>query len=143
MCCAKPSALCDAAAGSVCCPAACSPPRTLASHASLRCPLSPRADAFAEAYGGENGQQVEKVHIRIQQRNRRKCVCSITGLAEDLDLKRICRALKKNFKCNGAVVKDDEWGEVIQIQGDHRQGVLKFLVGEEIVSKDMVVMHGF
>ena len=37
------------------------------------------------------------------------------GLANDLDLKRICKALKKNFRCNGAVVKDDEYGDVIQV----------------------------
>lgn len=71
-------------------------------------------DAFAEAYSG-SGAQVDKVHIRLQQRNRRKCILTITGLANDLDLKRICKALKKNFRCNGAVVKDDEYGDVIQV----------------------------
>jgi len=96
-------------------------------------------DAFADAQG--NHQQ-EKVHLRIQQRNRRKCILTITGLADDLDLKRICKALKKNFKCNGAVVHDEDYGDVIQLQGDHRQGVLKFLVDEEIVDRDQIVVHG-
>ena len=34
-----------------------------------------QTDAFADAYGGGDGdgRQVEKVHIRIQARNRRKC----------------------------------------------------------------------
>ena len=35
---------------------------------------------------------------------------SVQGLADDLDIKRICKAFKKNFSCNGAVVKDDELG---------------------------------
>lgn len=100
-------------------------------------------DAFAEAYSGQGGSQVEKVHIRLHQRNRRKCILTITGLAEDLDLKRICKALKKNFKCNGAVVKDEEYGEVIQLQGDHRAGVVDFLTEQEIVDKDLIVVHGY
>ena len=98
-------------------------------------------DAFTEAYGAQ--QQTEKVHIRVQQRNRRKCVLTVTGLADDLDLKRICKYLKKTFKCNGNVVKDDEWGDIIQLQGDHREEVKKFLIKEEIVDKDLIVMHGF
>ena len=55
-------------------------------------------DAFAEAgqltgigtYGG-------KVHLRIQQRNRRKCVLTVQGLADDLDLKKICKALRRKL----------------------------------------------
>mmetsp|Transcript_4927 Transcript_4927/g.7465 ORF Transcript_4927/g.7465 Transcript_4927/m.7465 type:complete len:117 (+) Transcript_4927:104-454(+) len=101
-----------------------------------------RKDAFADAYQGENGQQIEKVHIRLQQRNRRKCILTVTGLASDLDLKKICKALKKSFKCNGAVVNDEDWGDVIQLQGDHRQGVQQFFIEEEIVPKEMIVVHG-
>mmetsp|Transcript_13966 Transcript_13966/g.20690 ORF Transcript_13966/g.20690 Transcript_13966/m.20690 type:complete len:116 (-) Transcript_13966:214-561(-) len=101
-----------------------------------------KKDAFADAYQGAGGQQVEKVHIRLQQRNRRKCILTVTGLADDLDLKKICKALKKNFKCNGAVVKDDDWGEVIQLQGDHRQGVVQFLVENEICPREILVVHG-
>jgi translation initiation factor 1 len=101
-----------------------------------------KKDAFAEAYQGEGGAQIEKVHIRLQQRNRKKCILTVTGLAEDLDLKRICKALKKNFKCNGAVVKDPEWGEIIQLQGDHRQGVVQFLTQQEICPREIIVVHG-
>ena len=104
--------------------------------------LTSGADAFAEAFAA-SGSQVEKVHVRVHQRNRRKCILTITGLASDLDLKKICKALKRIFKCNGAVVQDEEFGMVIQIQGDHREGVKKFLVEEEIVSKDVIVIHGF
>jgi hypothetical protein len=51
-----------------------------------------------------------QVHVRVQQRSGRKCVTTVQGLADDLDIKRICKAFKKNFSCNGAVVKDDELG---------------------------------
>jgi len=47
------------------------------------------SDAFAEAEGG--GGDSSKVHIRVQQRNGRKCITLIEGLAEDLDIKRICK----------------------------------------------------
>eukprot|EP00924_Labyrinthula_sp_SR-Ha-C_P004763 snap_masked-scaffold_1-processed-gene-11.17-mRNA-1 protein AED:0.03 eAED:0.03 QI:0/-1/0/1/-1/1/1/0/107 len=90
----------------------------------------------------KSGSMGAKVHIRLQQRNRRKCILTITGLADDLDLKRICKALKKNLKCNGAVVKDQEYGDIIQLQGDHRQQVVDFLVSQEIIEKEQVVVHG-
>jgi len=104
--------------------------------------LDRKVDAFEEAFTSA-GMQAEKVHIRVQQRNRKKCVVSIQGLADDLDLTRILKALKKLFKCNGSIVKDDEWGEVIQLQGDHRAGIVDFLVKEEICSRDNLVVHGF
>lgn len=82
------------------------------------------------------------MHVRIHQRNRKKCILTVNGLAEDLDLKRICKALKKILKCNGAVVRDEEYGDIIQLQGDHRQDVVDFLVSNEIVDKDLIVVHG-
>ena len=73
-------------------------------------------DAFADAE--EDTGDNTKVHVRVQQRNGRKCITTIQGLADDLDIKRICKAFKKNFSCNGAVTKDEEMGEVIQLSGD-------------------------
>ena len=103
-----------------------------------------KKDAFEEAFTSV-GFQVEKVHIRVQQRNRRKCITTVQGLADDLDLHRILKALKKSFQCNGAIVKDEKggYGEIIQLQGDHRQALVEFLVSEEIVPKEMIVLHGF
>jgi translation initiation factor 1 len=64
-------------------------------------------------------------------------------LADDLDIKRICKAFKKNFSCNGAVQKDDEDKEVIQLQGDQRTNVKDFLVDQEICAPESIVLHGF
>jgi len=85
----------------------------------------------------------EKVHVRVQQRNGRKCITTVAGLADDLDVKRICKAFKKNFSCNGAVQKDLEVGEVIQLSGDQRTNVKEFLVDQEICHSENVVLHGF
>ena len=100
-------------------------------------------DAFEDA-GDKNGvQSEEKVHVRVQQRSGRKCITTVAGLADDLDIKRICKAFKKNFSCNGAVQKDEDVGEVIQLSGDQRTNVKSFLVDQEICLADSVVLHGF
>mmetsp|Transcript_53571 Transcript_53571/g.79966 ORF Transcript_53571/g.79966 Transcript_53571/m.79966 type:complete len:106 (-) Transcript_53571:135-452(-) len=99
-------------------------------------------DAFEDAGDGRKGAE-EKVHVRIQQRSGRKCITTVAGLADDLDIKRICKAFKKNFSCNGAVQKDEDSGEVIQLSGDQRTNVKEFLVDQEICTSDMIVLHGF
>lgn len=99
--------------------------------------------AFEDA--SDNKKKTDKVHIRVQQRNGRKCITTIAGLAEDLDLKRILKAFKKNFKCNGAIVKDKETDtQVVQLSGDQRDNVVDFMVDQEIIaSADECVKHGF
>lgn len=89
----------------------------------------------------EHEREQEKIHLRLQQRNRHKCVMSITGLSHVYDLKRICKYLKREFKCNGAVIHDDTYGDVIQLQGNHQEGVIKFLIKEDIATKNMIVTH--
>ena len=99
---------------------------------------------FIECTGDKGGvSSEEKVHVRVQQRNGRKCITTVAGLADDLDIKRICKAFKKNFSCNGAVQKDLEVGEVIQLSGDQRTNVKDFLVDQEICHAENVVLHGF
>jgi translation initiation factor 1 len=100
-------------------------------------------EAFDDEADNQAGNQTDKVHVRVQQRNGRKCITTVAGLADDLDIKRICKAFKKNFSCNGAVQKDEDDGEVIQLSGDQRTNVLEFLVDQEICHKDEVVLHGF
>jgi len=98
---------------------------------------------------GSAGLTKSKIHIRIQQRNGRKCITTIQGLEDDLDLKRICKAMKRNFNCNGNVAEnpvEQGGGEVIQLQGDQRENVKDWLLAQEIVLKgdaDRLVLHGF
>jgi len=95
---------------------------------------------------GSAGFSKGKVHVRIQQRNGRKCITTIQGLEDDLDLKRICKAMKKSFNCNGNVAEDDEMGEVIQLQGDQRDNSKEWLLAQEIIlpaDADRIVIHGF
>merc|ERR1712167_151897 len=101
-------------------------------------------DPFGEAIDGGEGGGSNKgdVHIRVQQRNGRKCITTVQGLAADLDIKKILKYIKKSFNCNGAVV-DDKAGAVIQLQGDQRDNVKKFLTTENICIAEEVKVHGF
>lgn len=67
------------------------------------------------------------------------CVELITP---EYDVKKILKAFKKDFACNGTLVEDPELGEVIQLQGDQRQKIAAFLV-EVGIPKDTVRVHGF
>jgi translation initiation factor 1 len=96
--------------------------------------------------GLESTLKKSKIHIRVQQRNGKKCITSIQGLDNDLDQKRICKAMRKLFNCNGNVVEDEEHGEIIQLQGDQRDNVRCFLIEQTVVEsseKDRIVVHGF
>jgi len=91
----------------------------------------------------ELGDGLKKlVHIRVQQRNGRKCITTVQGLDSALDLKKILKAIKKAECCNGTVVEDGEMGEVLQFQGDQRDAVGKFLTENEIVEAKNVKKHG-
>ena len=89
----------------------------------------------------EEEELQQRVHVRVQQRNGRKCVTTVQGLADDLDLKKILKYVKKMFNTNGTVVKD-EMGDVIQLQGDQRKQIGKFLTEFNIVPKKQITEHG-
>ncbi len=47
---------------------------------------------------------------------------------------------------NGNISKDDEYGEVIQLQGDHRHNAKEWLLENEVLTAneaDRIVIHGF
>jgi len=90
-------------------------------------------------------KQAQKIHIRIQQ-NGKRYITTIEGLDEDLDQKRIMKAMKKQFNCNGNLSESEQLGEIIQLQGDHRSDVIDWLVAQEILTKqeanERIVVHG-
>jgi len=92
-------------------------------------------------FDDNNNFNVDKVHIRKTQRNRRQCITTVEGLENDLDIKKITRALKKIFQCNGAIMKDDNNNEIIQLSGDQRERVKEFLVNEEINKEHDIIIH--
>nr|CAH8829483.1 unnamed protein product [Trichobilharzia regenti] len=82
-------------------------------------------DPFAEE--GESKVEGGVVHIRIQQRNGRKTLTTVQGIPERFDKRKILKYCKKHFACNGTVVEHDEYGEVLQFQGDQRDNLKSFL----------------
>lgn len=96
-------------------------------------------DPFAT---NSDGRDNSKIHVRMQQRNGRKCITTVQGLAEDLDINKIARALKKTFKCNGSVSTDPEMGEILQLSGDQRTNVREFFVDQQVCHEDQIVIHG-
>jgi translation initiation factor 1 len=85
----------------------------------------------------------EKIHLRVQQRNGKKCITTISGLPTDLDQKRVCKHMRKTFCCNGNCEDDEEHGKIIQLQGDQRANVKEWLLANEIVKDESyIVVHG-
>ncbi|CEQ42159.1 SPOSA6832_03954 [Sporobolomyces salmonicolor] len=106
-------------------------------------------DAFADEGAEEETQvevkkskQTDYIHIRIQQRNGRKTITTLQGVPSEYDPKKLLKAFKKEFACNGSIVDDEEMGKVIQLQGDQRQKILEILI-EEGIEKETIKMHGF
>ncbi|KAK2460586.1 hypothetical protein APHAL10511_007056 [Amanita phalloides] len=104
-----------------------------------------KSDPFADDHLAEEadvGSQSDYIHIRIQQRNGRKTLTTLQGLPKMYDHKKILKAFKKEFACNGTVVDDADAGQVIQLQGDQRANISNFLI-ENGIPKASVKVHGF
>jgi translation initiation factor 1 len=106
--------------------------------------VDPFADAAAEDDVDKlQGNTDQQIHLRCQQRNGRKCITTVQGLSESLDLKRLIKTFKRTFSCNGAIKTDkDTDGKIIQMSGDQRHGVRKFLTDHEIVTENSIILHG-
>ena len=83
------------------------------------------------------------IHVRVQQRNGRKTLTTVQGLPVDLDQKKMVKYFKKEFACNGTIVKDEDDMEIIQLSGDQREKIKIFLIEQEICQQDEVKIHGF
>ncbi|CAJ0934798.1 unnamed protein product [Ranitomeya imitator] len=105
-----------------------------------------RTDPFADATKGDDllpAGTEDYIHIRIQQRNGRKTLTTVQGIADDYDKKKLVKAFKKKFACNGTVIEHPEYGEVIQLQGDQRKNICQFLMEIGIVKEEQLKVHGF
>ncbi|ODV82629.1 hypothetical protein CANARDRAFT_178337 [[Candida] arabinofermentans NRRL YB-2248] len=99
-------------------------------------------DPFADT-GDAETQPTNYIHIRIQQRNGRKTLTTVQGVPAEYDLKKILKVLKKDFACNGNIVKEEDFGQVIQLQGDQRLKVMEFLTQQLGLQKKNIKIHGF
>ena len=87
-----------------------------------------------------------KIHIRFEKTKNRQ-ITLIEGMDDDLDLKRITKAMKKAFSCASSLHVDEKSQETyIKLQGDHVRDVQNWLIEQKIVEasevKDRIVIHG-
>ncbi|KAB0375044.1 hypothetical protein FD755_013536 [Muntiacus reevesi] len=103
-------------------------------------------DPFADASKGDDllpAGTEDYIHIRIQQRNGRKTLTTVQGIADDYDKKKLVKVFRKKFAYNGTVMEHPEYGEVIQLQGDQRKNICQFLVETGLAKDDQLKVNGF
>lgn len=101
------------------------------------------ADTIA-AVGPSGG--TSKIHVHTQQMGS-KWITTITGLDDDLDLKRIARAMKGDFHCSVVAAVDPKSGaEFIKLSGNQKEFIRPWLVSAEILTEkeatERLVFHG-
>ncbi|CAK0864010.1 unnamed protein product [Prorocentrum cordatum] len=116
--------------------------------------LGEKFDASGGFSGKDDGRS--KVHIRMQQRNGRKSWTTVQGFPEQVRLpktgrvlpvhfEKILQHLKKTFKTNGTLIKDEEHGTIPGAAGRHPQGggrVPDRRHGADLQGSDQVMIHG-
>ncbi|XP_045145030.1 eukaryotic translation initiation factor 1-like [Echinops telfairi] len=98
---------------------------------------------FADASQGDDllpAGTEDYMHIRIQQRNGKKTLTAVQGIA---DKKKLGKAFKKTLAYNGAVIEHPAYGDGIQLQGDQRKNIGQFLVAIGLATDDQLKVHGF
>ena len=50
--------------------------------------------------------------------------------------------MRKNFKCNGAVVKSKDGAEIILLQGNQGDNVISFMVEVKICKREQIIRKG-
>jgi len=95
----------------------------------------------------ENELNLE-IHIKVQQRNGRKCWTFVEGLDKitpppntDINkfMEQITRTFKKGFNCAATI----QPGNIIQMSGDHRYKLKDYLINNKIVNEDQIKIHGY
>ena len=50
--------------------------------------------------------------------------------------------MEKTNSCNGSILKDEKYGEVITFSGDQKENFYNFLIQEEINKSDDIIIKG-
>jgi len=86
---------------------------------------------------------MSSIHVRCQQRSGRKMITTVEGISAIYSKHRIVKMMKKFFFCNGNVNCEEEYGEVIQLQGDQRTKVKQFLLDFGLAKEYQIKVHGY
>jgi translation initiation factor 1 len=88
------------------------------------------------------GSNNEKMHIRLQQRNGKKCFTLWEVTRKDLDLKSIISDMKKKFACGGNI-KNENNVCIVSLSGDQRQNIVDFMVNNKKSSSSDYIINGY
>ncbi|XP_037584316.1 eukaryotic translation initiation factor 1-like [Cebus imitator] len=101
---------------------------------------------FADAGKGDDllpAGTEDYIHIRSQQRNSRKTLTTVQGIADDYDKKKLVKAFKKKSACNGTIIEHPEYGEFIQLQGDQLKNICQVPLEIALPKDNQLKVHGF
>ena len=91
----------------------------------------------------------EKIHIRIQKRNGKKCITIIEGLdvhltKQNISGKSVLKNWKKNLNCNGSIKKnpEDKNSLIFQLTGDHKKNIKDYLINIIKIDSHNIITHG-
>src|SRR5439155_25661549 len=82
-----------------------------------------------------------ETHIKLQQRNGKKCITLVEGLDKfDKEktnefMEKMSKQFRKTFNCAATIKKPEN---IIQLQGDHRQKIKDLLINLKIVNADKI-----
>jgi len=100
--------------------------------------------------GSNINQELEdndiEIHIKVQQRNGRKCLTLIEGMEQvHDDIKSIVVDLKDKFNCGGSIMKSKNNSDmtIIQLNGDHREDLKEYLMKKYDLKAHQLKIHGF
>jgi translation initiation factor 1 len=103
-------------------------------------PIFNNTDAFLDEAADDVFQDT-KIHIRKQSRSGSKMITTIQNLDKSIDKLELLKRFRKQFACNGNIATDEEYGEVIQLQGDHARNICKFLREHNYAKEDQIMVH--
>ncbi|KAL6065522.1 putative RNA-binding protein eif1AD [Balamuthia mandrillaris] len=104
--------------------------------------LGGRFDPSQELDEASGGDGQGHIHLRIQKRSGRKSLTTVQGLSPS-HANKVLKALRKLLCCNGTVIEDEEFGLVIQLQGDQREKVKEFLISKGLCTEKTIKVHGY
>lgn len=99
--------------------------------------------------GLESSTKLTEVHIKIQQRNGKKCVTIVEGLAkldlppnvsQETFLTLLSKKFRKSFNCRANINKDDN---SFTLSGDQRENIKSLLLTMKLVDEEQIKVHGF
>ncbi|VDL61003.1 unnamed protein product [Hymenolepis diminuta] len=99
---------------------------------------------ITDPYADEEIEQPEDglVHIRVHKQAIHKFVTTVSGVPEKYHLRTILKCCMREFGCKGGIKQNNEFNEVMLLQGDRRTGVYEFLTENNLVSPECIRVHG-